>query len=131
MQVCNKPLAPEIEECNIQNVLAYWQDSEQLLDREEGEEDGNDGNKPRTWNYLDHFLACANNPTLTAQSDKLGIGCMSKWGGPVQPYYCLGGFIPPGQGFPQDPQYHKADAVVMSIIIDNFDPKSKDPADIR
>ena len=30
--VCNKPLSPEIKECNIQNVLAYWQDSEELLE---------------------------------------------------------------------------------------------------
>ena len=31
--VCNKPLSPEINECNIQNVLAYWQDDEELLDK--------------------------------------------------------------------------------------------------
>ena len=31
--VCNKPLSPEINECNIQNVLAYWQDNEELLDK--------------------------------------------------------------------------------------------------
>ena len=33
--VCNKPLSPEIKECNIQNVLAYWQDSEDLLEKTE------------------------------------------------------------------------------------------------
>ena len=32
-KVCNKPLSPEINECNIQNVLAYWQDDEELLDK--------------------------------------------------------------------------------------------------
>ena len=31
--VCNKPLSPEINECNIQNVLAYWQDNEELMDK--------------------------------------------------------------------------------------------------
>ena len=92
---------------------------------------GNDGNNPRTWNYLDHFLACANNPTLPGESDKLNISCMSKWGGPVQPYYCLGGFIPKGESLPEEPEYHKAETVVMTIIIDNFDPKSNDPTDIR
>jgi len=130
-KVCNKPLSPEINECNIQNVLAYWQDDETLLETEKYDPKGNDGDVPRTWNYLDHFLACANNPTLTAQSDKLNIGCMAKWGGPVNPYYCLGGFIPKGSSFPENPEYHKADAVVMSIIVDNFDPKSKNPVDIR
>jgi len=125
-KVCNMPLSPEIKECNIQNVLAYWQDDVDLLNRTVYDAKGNDGDKPRTWTYLDHFLACANNPTLTPPSDKLGIGCMSKWGGPVQPYYCLGGFIPKGEGFPENPEYFKADAVVMSIIIDNYDPKSKD-----
>ena len=129
--VCNKPLSPEINECNIQNVLAYWQDNEELLDKTRQDPTGNDGGNPRTWNYLDHFLACANNPTLPALSDNLNIGCMSKWGGPVNPYYCLGGFIPKGESFPENPEYHKAEAVVMTIIIDNFDPKSKDPTDIR
>ena len=129
--VCNKPLSPEIDKCNIQNVLAYWQDHEELLEKEVYDAEGNDGGMPRTWNYLDHFLACANNPTLPALSDKLNIGCMSAWGGPVQPYYCLGGFIPKGESFPENPEYHKADAVVMTIIIDNFDPKSDDPTDIR
>lgn len=61
----------------------------------------------------------------TALSDKLNIGCMSAWGGPVQPYYCLGGFIPKGESFPENPEYQRADAVVMTIIIDNFDPKSQ------
>ena len=56
---------------------------------------------------------------------------MSKWGGPVQPYYCLGGFIPKGESLPEEPEYHKAETVVMTIIIDNFDPKSNDPTDIR
>ena len=129
--MCNKPLSPEIDKCNIQNVLAYWQDDEQLLEKEVYDPEGNDGGVPRTWNYLDHFLACANNPTLPALSDKLNIGCMSKWGGPVQPYYSLGGFIPKGESFPENPEYHKSDAVVMSIIIDNFDPKSQDQTDIR
>ena len=129
--VCNKPLSPEIDKCNIQNVLAYWQDDETLIEKIKFDPEGNDGGVPRTWNYLDHFLACANNPTLPANSDKLNIGCMSKWGGPVQPYYSLGGFIPKGQSFPENPEYHKADAVVISIINDNFDPKSQDPVDIR
>ena len=33
-QVCNKPLHPDKSECNIQNVWAYWQDDEALLEKE-------------------------------------------------------------------------------------------------
>ncbi len=32
--MCNKPLHPDKSECNIQNVWAYWQDDEILLDKE-------------------------------------------------------------------------------------------------
>jgi hypothetical protein len=32
---------------------------------------------------------------------------MSKWGGPVNPYITLGGFIPKGESFPEAPEYHK------------------------
>merc|ERR1719195_2593644 len=125
------PLSPEIKACNVQNVLAYWQDNEELLDVEKVDPKGGDGNTERTWTYLDHFLACANNPTLTGPSDKLGIGCMSKWGGPVQPYYALGGFIPKGESFPASPQYHVSDAVVMTLVIDNYDKNSQEPEDVR
>lgn len=129
-EVCNKPLSPANNKCNIQNVWAYWQDDINLLDATRFDPKGGDGNVPRNWTYLDHFLACVKNPTLTAPSDKLNQGCMAKWGGPVNPYYTLGGFIPPGESFPENPQYHKATAIVISIIIDNFDKKSKDLKDI-
>ncbi len=56
---------------------------------------------------------------------------MSKWGGPVNPYYALGGFIPPGESFPANPKYHESTAIVMSIIVDNYDKKSVDPSDVK
>ena len=115
----------------MQNVLAYWQDNADLLDKEKVDPKGGDKGTNHTWSYLDHFLACTKNPTLPSPSDKLGIGCMSKWGGPVQPYYALGGFIPKGMSFPEDPQYHVSDAVVMTLVIDNYDPKSQEPEDVR
>ena len=31
--MCNKPLYPDKQSCNIQNVWAYWQDDQQLLDK--------------------------------------------------------------------------------------------------
>ena len=54
--------------------------------------------------------------------------CMSKGGIPVQPYFVLGGFIPENSvGFPADPQYNEADAVVITFILDNYDIHSNDP----
>jgi len=130
-KVCNKPLSPDKNSCGIQNVWAYWQDDEDLLDMERFDPVGGDGNIPRNWTYLDHLLACMKNPTLTAPSDKLNIGCMSKWGGPVNAYYALGGFIPKGESFPEKPEYHKATAFVMTLLVDNFDKKSQDISDIK
>ena len=58
---------------------------------------------------------------------------MAKWGGPMNPYLPLGGFIPKDldTAFPADPEYHKADAVVMSIIIDNYDSNSDDQTNVK
>ena len=77
--------------CSINSIWAYWQDDEYAIDLN-GTTDGD-------LNYLDHFLECTNNPSTNAQQDedRFGIGCLSKWGGPVQPWYTLGGFIPGGQ----------------------------------
>lgn len=56
------------------------------------------------------------------------LGCMSKGGIPIQPFYILGGFIPEGvMGLPENPDYHKSTAVVMSIIVNNWDLYSDDP----
>ena len=70
---------------------------------------------------------------------------MAKWGGPVQPWYVLGGFIPGTltqfsfyfkllpdgfKGFPAQPLYEDSTAVVLQIIINNFDTKSSKPEDV-
>ena len=53
---------------------------------------------------------------------------MSKGGIPVQPFFALGGFIPEHiKGFPKDPKYQKATAVIVTFIVNNYDAKSKDP----
>ena len=77
------------EHCSINNIWAYWQDKESNLDLVVNKTD-------MDITYLDHFTSCTNNPSQTQQSDKdmFGLGCLSKWGGPVQPWYTLGGFIP-------------------------------------
>jgi len=127
--ICNTPLSPDNNNCNIQSVWAYWQDNITHFQHKINSLVFNE-----TIGFQYHFLDCANNPTINLQADipRFGLSCMSKWGGPVNPYYVLGGFIPGGNtGFPENPKYHESTAVVISIIINNFDPKSSDPEDIR
>ena len=120
--VCNQPLN---DGCNIQNIWGYWQEDVEKLNRTV------QFNDTLTLNYLDHFIDCSQNPSLTAESDYLSINCMASWGGPISAYYILGGFIPNGNtGFPEDPKYSESTAVVMSILLDNFDPKSLDEKDV-
>ena len=71
--VCNQPLHGD-KACNIQNLWAYWQDSPSNLAITKW-----DDSLQRELSYLDHFLACDNNPTLDGNSDKTQrLPCMSK-----------------------------------------------------
>ena len=99
-QVCNKPLDPEDDSCNIQNIWAYWQDDLNNFETDDLE-------------YLSHALKCFSNPSYTNPLSNV-LSCLGKNGVPVQPYYVLGGFIPEGvDGFPEDPQYEKSTAVLL------------------
>lgn len=51
-----------------------------------------DENTLNTYDYLDHFIECIRNP-YTMHS-KLGLKCLSDFGGPIQPYVVLGDFGP-------------------------------------
>ena len=129
--VCNRPLYPDNPHCNINSIWAYWHDEEDLLDEEFTTEIQG---ITITQNYLDHFLDCTKNPSTTPTQDSATeqiIGCMPKWGGVVNPYYVLGGFIPEGETFPKSPQYQDSEAIILQIIIDNYDLKSTDPDDIQ
>ena len=53
---------------------------------------------------------------------------MSAGGIPVQPYFVLGGFQSENDDPSDEPAYERATAVVMTIINDNYDAKSTDPA---
>ena len=54
--ICHKPLK-QSSVCNIQSVLAYWQDDPNLLD--ETISFKTPSNKEINSTYLDHFLSCA------------------------------------------------------------------------
>ena len=54
--------------------------------------------------------------------------CMSRGGLPMFPFVILGGFLPEGTtGYPENPDYANATAVVLTFLVNNFDAKSKDP----
>jgi hypothetical protein len=60
------------------------------------------------------------------------LPCMSRGGIPIQPYIVLGGFLPEGTTeFPKKPEYEKADSVVITFIVDNFDAKAGEMSDYR
>ena len=72
------------------------------------------------------------NPTYFYKYTKNGAettkSCLSEGGVPMQPYWILGGFIPEDtKGFPENPRYEHSTAVVVNIIVNNFDSKSEDP----
>jgi Niemann-Pick C1 protein len=124
-KVCMKPLDPLNANCSINSALSYWQDNISNLNITI------DSPLDRKLNYLDHFLECVKNPSTTEQADNMGMGCLAKWGGPVNPYWVLGGFIPEGEAFPENPDYEKSEAIVMQIIINNFDPHSEKEEDVK
>ena len=124
--VCNKPLTRS-NACNIQNIWAYWQDSVTNLNKKY-----TDPTLGRTLGYLDHFLSCANNPTLDEDSDRTQkLSCMSKGGLPIEPFYILGGFLEEGETtMPPNPKYEEANTVLISILVDNYDTKSDEDVEM-
>ena len=52
--VCNAPLAPQDNVCNIQNIWAYWQDDVEKFDLQRNVTEFNFIDT-----YLDHFLLCS------------------------------------------------------------------------
>lgn len=125
--VCNNPLSrpDKVNEfCNIQSVWSYWQDSVENLDFKK---DVSQAGTNVTITYFDHFIECVNNPTATNVMTVAGQSCMSSGGLPMFPFVVLGGFLPEGtSGFPSQPEYVKANAVVLTFLVNNFDPNSID-----
>ena len=74
------------------------------------------------------YFSTFRNPANPSDGLNPPQSCLSKGGIPVQPYFVLGGFIPETEtGFPADPQYNEASAVIMTFILDNYDHNSNDP----
>ena len=80
--------------------------------------------------FLDHFLMCSRNPANPSDGLAPPQSCMSRGGIPVQPYFVLGGFVDENAThFPKDPDYSKATALVITLLVDNYDIHSSDPED--
>ncbi|QQP55526.1 Uncharacterized protein FKW44_008742, partial [Caligus rogercresseyi] len=71
------------------------------------------------------------NPATPLAATEMKQSCMSKGGIPVQPFYMLGDFLPKDEPFPKNPAYHEASVVVMSILINNYDAKSKNAEELE
>lgn len=93
-----------IENCLIQSVWGFLEDSMTNFNRESIEE----GFKE---NYLDQFLRCFYNPFDPA--------CFAPYGGPIDPSVTLGGFLKPNENLPKSPPYEKSDTVVLTFLLNN------------
>ncbi|XP_072168753.1 NPC intracellular cholesterol transporter 1-like [Diadema setosum] len=102
--VCNKPLAPDVDNCLIQSVLQWYGNSYEQLNRVASE-----GNK--TANYRDHFLYCMKSPLALEDNTPLRDMCVSAFGGPTYAYVALG-------GYPED-YYNEAELLAITILLDN------------
>ncbi|KAK7485656.1 hypothetical protein BaRGS_00023105, partial [Batillaria attramentaria] len=105
--ICFQPLAPDNQNCTIQSVLNYFQNSHETLDKEVWDE----------WhfflhaNYLDHLLQCVNAPAQVNDTSAFHGSCLGTYGGPVFPFTSLGGF--------EGNDYKKATALVITFVVNN------------
>ncbi|VDD90496.1 unnamed protein product [Enterobius vermicularis] len=103
--VCFQPMAPANTNCTIMSVLNYFQNDPKNLNKTISDEDSFE-----SYDYLNHLLACAENP-YTIKSP-LGLSCFSAFGAPVSPFVALGGFN-------SSNQHHTARGLVITFIINN------------
>ncbi|KAK3857102.1 hypothetical protein Pcinc_036625 [Petrolisthes cinctipes] len=108
-EVCEKPLAPQHEECLIQSVLNYWQNDMDTLNT-----------SIESGKYTSQFIDCVSNPTNVADPY-----CMGTYGGPVFPYTALGGFLKEGEIISKSPSYTESTALVITILNANHLNKSE------
>ncbi|XP_045537294.1 NPC intracellular cholesterol transporter 1 isoform X2 [Papilio machaon] len=84
--------------CAVQSIWGWWGNSrDNLLDNLEDNQ------------YLDTVLSCASNPYL----------CLAPYGGPVLPGVALGGFLAPGEPLTSTSRFHQADALIITILVNN------------
>ncbi|XP_060521524.1 NPC intracellular cholesterol transporter 1 isoform X2 [Cylas formicarius] len=115
-RICFAPLRnaediPTLDQCAVQSIWGYYQDSVEVFDETDVDPDGFE------LNYLDTFLKCVGNPYNTE--------CLAPYGGPVEPAIALGGFLKPGQTLAKQPSYQNATAIILTFLVNNYHNKSK------
>ncbi|XP_077990039.1 NPC intracellular cholesterol transporter 1-like [Glandiceps talaboti] len=108
--VCFKPLAPENNNCTVESVLQYFQNSHQQIDKTVFDSSG-------FWveaDYHDHFMYCAASPASLNDTTKLHSPCLATYGGPVSPWVVLGGY--------DALNYTNATALVITFVVNNYLP---------
>lgn len=101
--ICNKPLAPDNLNCNIQSILNFWQNDESKFNSSVERD-------------LIHLRDCVGNAFQEH--------CMGTYGGPVLTHVALGGFLSPNETLSQSADYLSANTLVITLPIDNFFNKS-------
>ncbi|XP_030752069.1 NPC intracellular cholesterol transporter 1 isoform X3 [Sitophilus oryzae] len=114
--ICFAPLRnvgdePSLDQCAIQSIWGYYQDSIETFDATDQDPAGYE------INYLDAFLSCASNPYNPL--------CLAPYGGPIDPAIALGGFLKPGENLAENPKYEEATAVILTFLVNNYHNKSK------
>ncbi|CAG9564492.1 unnamed protein product [Danaus chrysippus] len=96
------PVTPE--QCGVMSVWGWWENNpDNVRDELENNE------------YLSKVLSCAHNP----------FSCLSVWGGPVSPGVVLGGFLSPGEPLTKSSRFHRANALILTFLVDNHHDKDK------
>ena len=107
--ICFQPLYPDNQECVIQSIFEYWQNSEERLML--NVTDFFTGSV--TLDYISHFESCTQSPTNI--NDSLLLSCLGNFGGPISPYVVLGGYPSNDQAA----EYGNATALVITYVINN------------
>ncbi|XP_065341040.1 NPC intracellular cholesterol transporter 1 homolog 1b-like [Cloeon dipterum] len=119
--VCNAPMTNAftgprvVEQCLVQSVFGFfnndWDKFNEVKPGPEGSE----------LNYLDHMQSCIQNPYNPV--------CFAPYNGPVLPSVGLGGYLPPGELSGDASDMIKAQAIVLTILVDNYlEPEKVAPA---
>lgn len=115
-EICFAPLSSPfrgpttIDDCVVQSIWGYFQDDPTIID----ETDTDDEDFETT--YLDKLLECFNNP--------YNPDCLANYGGPIDPAIALGGFLQEGESLTASPEYRKANAVILTFLVNNHHNKS-------
>lgn len=94
--VCVKPISPKNNECVIFSVMQYFQNNEDLLNKDK---------------VLDHVSNCAINPILKNDNEFDDITCLSTFLSPVDPKLVFGGY--------KNKDYLNSTSLIITIALEN------------